>query len=203
MIDNQHSSSRDKTQQNALLRHWPRLRLLLLALVVASIYLTVNKMGLLQQTDSESIRKLIAQSGFSGVLVFFLVFTVGQLLYIPGMVFVAAAGLAFGQNLGMLYGMIGAAISITVSFYLVRYVGGTPLATTRRPWVRRAMAKLETQPFKSIFVMRVLFSTGPWLNYMLAMSSVKYRHYISASVLGIIPQAAITVYFADWLFQFA
>ena len=201
MIENIKKANTAAVQPKAISKHWPKIRLLVLALVIFCIYTVVHKTGLLQQADSENIRDLVAGTGLFGVLIYFSIFTIGQLLYIPGMVFVAAAALAFGQGLGIFYGMTGAAISITVSFFLVRYIGGTPLATTRRRWIRPAVARLDTQPFKSIFIMRFIFSTAPWLNYLLAMSSVSYRHYISASLLGIIPQAVLTVYFADWLIQ--
>lgn len=49
--------------------------------------------------------------------------------------------------------------------------------------------------------MRLLVGTAPWLNYLLGMSSVSFRHYLFASVIGIWPAVLLTVLFTDWLLQ--
>ena len=172
---------------------------MILALVIVSLYIVANSTGFLKLDNAQAIGDVVAQSGLLGVLIYCCIFSIGQLLHVPGMVFVAAAALAFGKSLGLVYAMVGAATAITVVFFVVRTIGGTALANPESPWVRRAVSRLETQPFKSILLMRLVFSTGPWLNYVLAMSTVSYPHYITASLLGIFPQVLITIYLADSL----
>jgi uncharacterized membrane protein YdjX (TVP38/TMEM64 family) len=140
---------------------------------------------------------MVSHSGLLGVLLYFCLFSIGQLLHVPGVIFVVAAALAFGNALGLFYAMVGAAIAISVVFFVVRVIGGTPLSNPSSQWVRRAVTRLDTQPFRSIFLMRLVFSTGPWLNYVLAMSTVSYSHYITASILGIIPQVVVTIFLVD------
>ena len=98
--------------------------------------------------------------------------------------------------------MIGAAIAVSVSFFVVRIIGGTPLANPKRHWVKNVVATLDSRPLTSIFLLRVAFATAPWLNYLLAMSKVNYRQYLLASVLGFTPQVALTILFADWFLQY-
>jgi uncharacterized membrane protein YdjX (TVP38/TMEM64 family) len=178
-------------------QRWPTIRLIVLAVVIISFYLMIDSAGLLQSFNTQAIREMVAHSGLLGVLLYFCFFSIGQLLHIPGMIFVVAAALAFGNGLGLFYAMVGIAIGISVVFFVVRFVGGTPLSNPSSQWVRRAVARLDTQPFKTILLMRLVFSTGPWLNYVLAMSTVSYSHYISASVLGIIPQVVVTIFLVD------
>ena len=169
------------------------IRLMILAVVIVSLYFVIIRTGLLESIDTQTIRDEVARTGTWGVLLFFCLFSIGQLLHVPGITFVVAAALAFGSGLGLVYAMLGSAIAMTVVFFVVRIIGGTPLSSPRSKWVRRAVTRLETKPFKSIFLMRLVFSTGPWLNYVLAMSTVSYLHYISASILGIVPQLVATV----------
>ena len=197
MTDNHRDTKPLVLEVKADHQRWTTLRLVILAVVIISFYLMIGRTGLLQSANTQAIREMVSHSGLLGVLLYFCFFSIGQLLHIPGMIFVVAAVLAFGNGLGLFFAMAGAAIAMSVVFFVVRVIGGTPLSNPRSQWVRRAVAQLDTQPFKSIVLMRLVFSTGPWLNYVLAMSTVRYSHYIGASVLGIIPQVVVTVFLVD------
>lgn len=188
--------------RSPLRRYWPWVRVLILALILGGVYLWIKNTGVLEQVSPEYVRDWIAQWGGLAVAAYFFVFALGQLLYVPGLIFVLAGGLAFGVSLGLLYGMLGATIAISVSFFVVRTIGGTPLENPKVRWIRKALMTLNTRPLTSIFILRLFFSTAPWLNYILAMSRVSYREYIFASVLGFTPQVVLTVLFADWFLQY-
>jgi len=47
-------------------------------------------------------------------------FTTGQLLRVPGAVFVAAAVAVYGRYFGMVVALLGALVSVTVNFAVVR-----------------------------------------------------------------------------------
>lgn len=68
-------------------------------------------------------------------------------------------------------------------------------------WLKSLLGQLQTYPVSSMAVMRLLVGTAPWLNYLLGMSSVSFRHYLFASVIGIWPAVLLTVLFTDWLLQ--
>lgn len=177
--------------------YWKALRVILLIGAIALSYWALNRAGFLESVNAQGIRELVARAGIWGPLVYVCIFTLGQLLQLPGMIFVVAAALAFGNSLGFVYAMVGAVVAVSVVFIVVRSVGGTPLANPSSRWVSRAVNRLESRPFKSIFLLRLAFATAPWLNYALALSPVNYRHYISASLLGIIPQVLGTILLAD------
>lgn len=197
MADNQRDTKPPVPDVEVDHQRWPAIRLITLVVVIISIYLIIDSTGLLQSANTQAIREMVSHTGLWGVLLYFCLFSIGQLLHIPGVIFVVAAALAFGNGLGLFYAMVGAAIAMSVVFVVVRVIGGTPLSNPSSQWVRRAVTRLDTQPFKSILLMRLFFSTGPWLNYVLAMSTVSYSHYISASVLGIIPQVVVTIFLVD------
>lgn len=185
-----------------LLKYMVVIRIGFLVLVLGGVYYLAETAGLLDQASPEGIRDLVAQWGGYGVAVYLIAFTLGQLVYVPGMFFVVAGSLIFGGVNGFLLSMLGAVLSVSLSFFVARFLGGTPLANPQREWLKRVLRRLDTNPVSSMFILRLLVSTAPWLNYLLGMSSVKYRDYLLAAVLGMMLPILLTVVFTDWFLQF-
>lgn len=176
-------------------------RLLFLFLVLAISYVLVDASGLLEDASPIGVRNVIQEWGVAGVVLYMGLFALGQLLYVPGMVFVVAAGLAYGPWWGFAIAMVGAAFGMSVTFYVGRRIGGKPLAGVRRPRIERLMAGLESRPQRSIALMRLVVSTAPWLNYLLALTAVRFRHYFWGSIFGILVPVFATTWFSDWILQ--
>ncbi len=185
-----------------LLKYLVVIRIGFLVLVLGGVYYLAETAGLLDQASPEGIRDLVAQWGGYGVAVYLIAFTLGQLVYVPGMFFVVAGSLIFGGVNGFLLSMLGAVLSVSLSFFVARFLGGTPLANPQREWLKRVLRRLDTNPVSSMFILRLLVSTAPWLNYLLGMSSVKYRDYLLAAVLGMMLPILLTVVFTDWFLQY-
>jgi uncharacterized membrane protein YdjX (TVP38/TMEM64 family) len=185
-----------------LLKYLVVIRIGFLVLVLGGVYYLAETAGLLDQASPEGIRDLVAQWGGYSVAVYLVAFTLGQLVYVPGMFFVVAGSLIFGGVNGFLLSMLGAVLSVSLSFFVARFLGGTPLANPQREWLKRVLRRLDTNPVSSMFILRLLVSTAPWLNYLLGMSSVKYRDYLLAAVLGMMLPILLTVVFTDWFLQY-
>jgi len=166
---------------------WVRLTLLVVLLV--SIYLMGRATGFTQALTVDGIRESMRVAGAGGFAVFVAVFCIGQLLHIPGFVFVMASGLAYGPVWGSLASMIAATISVAVSFVVVRGIGGQPLKSVhiKRPFLQRPLDRLEQQPIRSMIVIRLFLWAIPPVNYTLAMSGVTFRDYMIAAVIGMTP----------------
>ena len=108
-------------------------RLLFLTLGVLGLWIAAWATGVTGRFTSDSIRSLVAGRGFWGVVAFIVVFSAGQLLRVPSLVFVAAAVAVYGRNSGILVALLGALISAMVSFAVVRAFAGRALADIRRP----------------------------------------------------------------------
>ncbi len=176
-----------------------RLRLPILFVILIGLYYYARSSGILDRANPDQIRDIVQQWGAYGAVLFIVLFTVGQLLYVPGIFFVIAAGIIYGGTLGFIIGFIGAITAITVSFFAVRLIGGSPLGSAKKPFIAKMLQGLHDRPIRNIAIMRLVVSTAPWLNYILALSSVKYRQYIIGSVLGMTLPIATTIYFTDWL----
>lgn len=171
----------------------------MLFLVLIGLYVYSRESGLLEQANPEQLRAVVQQWGAYGMVLFVVLFAIGQLLYVPGILFVVAAGLIYGGVAGFTIALIGALVAITVSFYAVRMIGGSPLQNTRKPFIGKMLQGLHDHPVRSIATMRLIVSTAPWLNYILALSAVQYRQYIIGSIIGMVVPIALTIYFTDWL----
>ena len=119
----------------------------------------------------------------------------------PGLVFVGAAILAYGQFYGGLAGYLGAVVSVSVSFWVVRLVGGQPLAEVKRPFLKRWLDRLDARPVRSVFVLRLLLWMAPPLNYALAMSSVRYRDYLIGSAMGLVIPITLVSLLFHWVIE--
>lgn len=176
-----------------------RYRLLFLLLVTMCLWITAWATGVTARFTSESIRDLLARRGLWGVVAFIVLFSAGQLLRVPGPVFVMAAVAVYGRNFGILVALLGALVSVSVSFAVVRAIAGQPLAEVQRPLVRRLLSKIDRQPVITVGLLRLIFQTAPPLNYALAMTAVQWRDHLIGSALGLPMPVAIMALFSDWL----
>lgn len=166
-----------------------RVRLGLLAVFLIGVYLIGHLTGFTDRLTVDGIRESMREAGIGGFLVFVLTFCIGQLLYIPGFVFVMVSGLAYGPVWGSVASMIAATISVAVSFVIVRTIGGQPLKhiSIKKPFLQRPLDRLEQRPIRSMIVIRLFLWAIPPVNYTLAMSGVTFRDYMIAAVIGMTP----------------
>jgi len=155
--------------------------------------------GLRDQFSLEFLRQTILDNRISGLLIFILVFALGNLIQIPGWVFLAAAVLALGRTWGGIATYIAASISCVISFLIIRFVGGDALRLLNNRIATRILRQLDAHPIKSILLSRVFFQTLPALNYALAMSGVRFRNYLLGTLLGLPLPIALYCLFFDFL----
>lgn len=180
-------------------RAWLRYRLIVLLLVVGGLWSTAWATGANRVFDVERLRTIVEATGIWSGAVFVVVFSVGQLLRIPGPVFVGVAILAFGRTTGTVAAVVGAIVSVTVNFVIVRTIAGQPLAYVQRPIVRRFLSQIDKHPIAVVAILRLIFQAAPPLNYALAMTQVRLRDHLIGSTLGLPLPIAATALVLDWL----
>jgi uncharacterized membrane protein YdjX (TVP38/TMEM64 family) len=179
-----------------------RYRLLFFVLVVVGLWITAWATGVTARFTPETIRGLFAGKGLWGVIAFTALFSAGQLLLrVPGPVFVAAAIAIYGKNFGMLIAILGALVSINVSFAVVRTFAGGAFADVKRPLVRRLLSNIDNRPVMTVALLRLIFQTAPYLNYALPMTAVRWRDHLAGSVLGLPVAIWVMALFVDWILR--
>lgn len=178
------------------------IRLGALVALLVGLYLVGHVTGVTRDLSVERVKAHVEEAGALGFLLFLVVFSLGELVHVPGLVFVAAGILVYGRLWGGMAGFVGALCSLCVSFIIVRTVGGQPLNELKTGRMRRLLDRLEARPVRTVFVLRMLLWMAPPLNYALAMSGVSFRHYVVGSALGLVlPIAGAAVLF-DWLISY-
>ena len=175
------------------------IRLIAVVLFLLLLYAVFELSGLRAHFNLEFLQQTIRQHQVSGLLVFVLGFTLGNLIQIPGWLFLAAAVLTLGQFWGGLATYIAAGVSCVITFFTIRFVGGDALEKLDNTVAVNLLARLHAHPIRNILLLRLLFQTLPALNYTLAMSGVRFRDYLVGTLLGLpIPIALYCVFF-DYL----
>ena len=179
-----------------------RWRLAALVAVFLGTFALAKATGATERLTLEGIRSFMDGAGALGFVLFLVVFALGELVHVPGGGFVAAAIVAYGPVTGGLAGYLGALGSVSVSFFVVRGVGGQQLTALRRPFIQRMLARLDAQPVRIVALLRMALWMAPPLNYALAMSSGRFRDYLVGSALGLVLPLIAAAVFIDALLSF-
>ncbi|PKO86337.1 MAG: DedA family protein [Betaproteobacteria bacterium HGW-Betaproteobacteria-12] len=165
-------------------RH-PGRRLLAVGLFIALLLAVSELAGLRENFSLAFLQQQILAHPAGGLLAFVLLFAVGNLIQIPGWLFLAAAVLTLGQFWGGLATYVAASLACVASFLLLRLLGGDALRQLPGALAARIFRQLDAHPVGSVALLRLLFQTLPALNAALALSGLRFRHYLAGTLLGL------------------
>jgi uncharacterized membrane protein YdjX (TVP38/TMEM64 family) len=175
-------------------RRYGRLLGVVLVLIVVLAVLEVT--GLRDHFNVPFIRELILRHRVGGLVLFVSLFALGNLVQVPGWLFLAAAVLTLGGAWGGAVTYVAAVTSAVITFFAIRVLGGDALRLLRSRVAVRLLRELDARPIASIALLRVLFQTLPALNYALALSGVRFRAYLAGTMIGLpLPIALFCVFF--------
>jgi len=138
-----------------------------------------------------------------GPLLYILIYSIGCVLALPGSLLTFVGGAAFGVFWGSIYVLIASNLGASLAFFAARYLGRSFVnGLIKNTKLASFDEKIGESGFKTIFRLR-LIPVVPFngLNFGAGFSSVKYRDYLLASLLGMLPAIVIYTYFADSLLQ--
>lgn len=134
------------------------------------------------------IRDLILSFGWWGPFLFILLYAIGPIAFLPTSVLSLGAGLAFGVWPGVLYIIIGATAAATTGYVMGRVFGRSVLNVDRYPWSEKLFIQMERRGFLYVFVLRLIpLVSFDLLSYAGGISKIRYRAFLLATVLGMIP----------------
>jgi uncharacterized membrane protein YdjX (TVP38/TMEM64 family) len=174
----------------------PVIRILAVVSLLALLFAIFKLSGLREHFSLAFLQQKISENRISGLIIFVLIFSLGNLIQIPGWIFLAAAVLTLGKTWGAAATYAAAIISCSITFFTIRFVGGNALRQIKNRIAIKLLEKLHSHPISSIFLLRLLFQTIPALNYALAMSGVRFREYLIGTMLGLpLPIALYCIFF--------
>jgi uncharacterized membrane protein YdjX (TVP38/TMEM64 family) len=174
-------------------------RLLGVGLFLGVLLTVFQVSGLRDHFNLQFMQQVILQHPIGGLLLFVLLFSLGNLIQIPGWVFLAAAVLTLGRAWGGMVTYVAAVVSCVLTFATIRTLGGDALRLLENRLAMRILRELDAHPIASVVLLRLFFQTAPALNYALAMSGTTFRTYLIGTLAGLPLPIALYCIFFDFL----
>jgi len=178
-------------------------RLTLVVAFVAALWAAFRISGLDAHFSVQFLHERFEAHMLEGLVIFTALFALGNLVQIPGWIFLVAAVATLGQFWGGVATYVAACVTCVSTFWIIRLLGADALRELEGRWSRRIFAELDTHPLRSVIALRLLFQTVPALNYALALSGIRFRDYLLGTLLGLpVPILLYSLFFAtlaQWL----
>lgn len=179
-------------------------RLLVLALVVAVLWLGRNYFGSLQiGASAESVRNFVRDMGWWGPPIFIAMFLFRSVLLIPSVVLLTAGGICFGLLGGALFGALGLTFSATMKFLVAELVGReTVLNRLPIAWQSRLRA-VDSSTSAATLALITAYPVGPAEIFHIAaiVAGMNILLFISSIGLGALVRASAFSVFGDAIAQ--
>ena len=153
---------------------------LFLAAILGSTYFDLSpKEGLIQLIPW-------LKGSVLGPVVFIGLYTLLPLVFFSPTVLTIFSGVGFGPVWGVVYTLLGTMVSSSVAYRLGNFLGGTWLAEkTENSSCSRWISGLRSNGgFESVLMMRLLFVPFDLVNYLAGAVGIRFKSFMSATVLG-------------------
>jgi uncharacterized membrane protein YdjX (TVP38/TMEM64 family) len=169
------------------------LRVIVLAVASLGLMFIGRHSALSEYFSVEGLHKLILEAGAYGIALFVVLYALGILMNIPGVLYLFIGFMVYGEFNGFLIVYLASFVAVLVHFFFARFMAGEALAEIKQPFIKKQLAKLQTHPIRTILVLRVIFYVSPPVNYALALSAVRTRDFILGSIVSL--PVSISVYY--------
>ncbi len=134
-----------------------------------------------------AIKQFIQSAGWSGILLFVIVFVCTQPFGIPGFVFVLAASLIWPAGIAFLISWFAGTLASIAGFLLARWLG-YDFAERRIPArFQRLKTKFSAYTPKNITILFLMFYLAPPLSWFLGLTSTPLKIFTMGAVIGLLP----------------
>jgi len=148
----------------------------------------------------ESFKAFVLSLGILGPIIYVGIFIIRPLLLIPSIALFVGGGLAFGPILGPSYASVGAALGGTVGFWISRKMGHEYVIKKLK--LGADLIDTTRFSFSVVFLLSLLpIMPVTVINYGAGLSTMKFKNYIVAHILGITPRAFAYGFFGSTLLE--
>ncbi|MGL4772216.1 MAG: TVP38/TMEM64 family protein [Clostridium sp.] len=161
-----------------------------MAIFSLSIICVALNWNTIRHLDVYELVNFIKAQGTLAILVFLLVFSIKPFfLVIPANVVAIVGGVLFGTTFGFALSMLGFFISPTIAFFISRSLGREFVESLLGKRFLKLDDNMEHNGFKILFLLRLppILPYDP-LSYASGLTKIKYKDFIIASVLGVVPE---------------
>ncbi|MFB5663974.1 TVP38/TMEM64 family protein [Alteribacillus sp. HJP-4] len=160
-----------------------------LLLVILCALLWLNTVVL--NYNANDIQQGVESAGWFAPIFFIILYTIRPFTLFPASIMSLGGGLAFGAFPGVVYIIAGAAAGACLSFLTARKLGKNLSSAVWKGKARGLQEQLEGNGFLYTLLLRLI----PVLNfdlvsYVCGISKVRFRAFMAATLIGIIPGSA-------------
>jgi uncharacterized membrane protein YdjX (TVP38/TMEM64 family) len=118
-------------------------------------------------------------------IVYVILYAIGTVAFVPGMIFALAGGALFGPFWGSIWNLAGATLGATFAFIVARYIAGDWVARKAGDLLKRAIAGIDAEGWRFVaFVRLVPLFPFNLSNYVLGLTRIPLQHYLLAHGAG-------------------
>ena len=148
----------------------------------------------------ESFKAFVLSLGILGPIIFIGIFIIRPLFLVPSIALFIGGGLAFGPLLGPTYASLGAALGGTVGFWFSRKMGHHYVMKKLK--LGADLIDSTKFSFSMVFLLSLLpIMPVTVINYGAGLSTMRFKNYIVAHILGITPRAFAYGFFGSTLLE--
>jgi uncharacterized membrane protein YdjX (TVP38/TMEM64 family) len=130
-------------------------------------------------------------------LLYLCVYVIGVVLAVPGTALTILAAPLFGFWKGLLLVVLASNLGCQITFFISRFLGKDVVQKWIKPdsFLEKASAKIEKNGFLFMLYVRLL-PIFPFnvVNYLSGLTTIRYRDYTLATLLGMLPGTFMYVY---------
>jgi uncharacterized membrane protein YdjX (TVP38/TMEM64 family)/rhodanese-related sulfurtransferase len=166
-------------------RFLPRVALALL-LVAAATAAWFNR----DQINLAALDAWLGSVGPWAPIAYVILYAVGTVAFVPGMIFALAGGALFGPFWGSIWNLAGATLGATFAFVVARYIAGDWVARKTGGLLKRAIDGIDAESWRFVaFVRLVPLFPFNLSNYVLGLTRIPLHQYVLATLVCMAPGA--------------
>jgi uncharacterized membrane protein YdjX (TVP38/TMEM64 family) len=162
-----------------------------LIIVIAAVVGGAYWSGWLSYANPQQLRALLLEAGVWGPLLFIVLFTVAELINVPGALFVVGASLTWPPAMAMAVAYAGAMSAAVTAFAVARYLAADVVRRYLPARFHTYDKRLAANGLWTVIVLRLLFFLAPWVHMGLGVSRVSFRDFVLGTAIGVIPGVVI------------
>jgi uncharacterized membrane protein YdjX (TVP38/TMEM64 family) len=177
-------------------------RLAILAALIIAVLIVAEVTGLRGSFTIARLRTLTLAAGSFGVLLYVAAFIVGEIIHVPGLLFVAAGVAIWGRLWGGVISWAASVLALSATFLVVRAIGGRALDGLKHPWLDRMLVRLADAPIRTVALLRAVLVISPPVTYALAFSPVRFSDFFIGSAIGLVAPLALAALFFERILRY-
>ena len=160
-------------------------RLILLGAVSLGLMALAKYSSLSAHFSLDGLQKLILEAGAYGIALFVLLFAVGIIMNVPGLLYLIIGFTLYGPFKGFAIVYLGSLVAVIAHFLFARSMAGEALGEVKHPFIRKQMDRLRDNPIRTSVVLRLIFYVSPPVNYAFALAPIRTKDFIIGSIISL------------------